>query len=135
MNAREEFLKRLIKTVGTDNIITVDVKSFTESLKYLDTFNNGNKDNALAWSNNRLIYKTSSGIFETDIKMQGNFDFVIGFNIKYMLETLSQFKTDKLDIYMPDKNISPIIFSYGSNLALILPVRLKFNPFESEQVA
>jgi DNA polymerase-3 subunit beta len=119
---------------NNENMITVDINSFIENLRYLKTFTN-KKDQDIAWKNDRLCYKNLEGIFESEIKIKGNFDYTIGFNVDFMYETLTQFK-DGAEFYMPDNNYKPMVLRRENNFAFILPVKLKRNPFEkSEDVA
>jgi len=115
------------------NMIQVDTKNFAENLKYLKTFLN-NKTDYIAWRGDCLRYNSSEGEYEASIEAQGEFNYTIGFNVEYMLDCLTQFK-DKVEVYMGERNVHPILFKQGDNTALVLPCRLKEDPFENKSEA
>jgi hypothetical protein len=51
-----------------------------------------------------------------------------------MLDTLTQF-SDKVEINMGNSNIQPMIFKQDDNEAMVLPVRIKDDPFAEKEVA
>lgn len=110
-----------------NNMLTIDVKNLVENLKYLKTFVENSTD-YIAWNGNCLRYNSSSGQYEANIEMKGNFDYTIGFNVNYMLDCLTQFD-GSAEIYMGEKNVNPMLFKQGSNTALVLPCRMKEDPF------
>lgn len=110
-----------------NNMLTIDVKNLVENLKYLKTFVENSTD-YIAWNGNCLRYNSSSGQYEANIEMQGNFDYAIGFNVNFMLDCLTQFD-GSAEIYMGEKNINPMLFRQGNNTALVLPCRMKEDPF------
>ncbi|MGE4353527.1 MAG: hypothetical protein AB7D36_05535 [Oscillospiraceae bacterium] len=114
------------------NSVTVNIKDFSDNLKYLKTFA---RDLPAAWNGNKLALVTVDGRFDCEINLAGSFNFTIGFNMAYMLEALSQFKESKsLNILMPDRNVGPITMQNGSDFAMILPVRLKDgDPFQTAE--
>jgi len=109
------------------NMVKVDVKNFTENLKYLKTFIEKATD-YIAWNGNRIKYNSSEGEYEANIEMQGDFDYTIGFNASFMLDCLTQFEGE-IEAYMGDRNVNPMLFKQGDNTALVLPCRLKEDPF------
>ena len=112
-----------IKTIPTNtNFVDVDIKNFTEALKYLKTFINEKTKAPIQWLGNELKLKTSKGIYEVSINTANTTADAIGFNCTYMIEGLSQFK-DKASISLGKKN-SPILIKNDDNTALVLPVRI-----------
>lgn len=112
------------KTIPTNtNFVDVDIKNFTEALKYLKTFISEKTKSPIQWLGNELKLKTSKGIYEVSINTSNTTADVIGFNCIYMLEGLSQFK-DKASISLGKKN-SPILIKNDDNTALVLPVQIK----------
>lgn len=112
---------------NNNNMIKVDTKNFTENLKYLKTFV-GNKYDYIAWKGDCLKYQSHEGEYEANIEMQGEFSYTIGFNVNYMLDCLTQFE-DEIEVYIGDSNLNPMLFKQGNNTALVLPCRLKEDPF------
>ena len=109
------------------NMLKVDVKNFTENLKYLKTFIKKSTD-YIAWNGSCIKYNSSEGEYEANIEMQGAFDYTIGFNVNYMLDCLTQFEGE-IEVYMGETNVNPMLFKQGDNTALVLPCRLKEDPF------
>lgn len=120
--------KSVIPNMG--NSVKVNVKDYTDSLKYLKTFIE-NKTDYVAWKANRLMYRAAMGEYEATISMTGEFDYTIGFNVDYMLDCLTQFEDD-VEIVMGESNVKPMLFKQGSNTALVLPARLKEDPFTTK---
>jgi len=118
------------------NKIECNIKSFADNLKYLKTFLDTKYD-PVVWKNDRLILKNSSGIYEGDMNVMGSFDYSIGFNCEYMLESLSQFKAESINILMGDRNVQPMLFKDENNTAILLPINPKsYNSIEEKgQVA
>ena len=96
-------------------------------MKYLKTFytDKGTKTNPSIWNNNKLIFKNSTGMYESEVDIEGEFDYKIAFNMDYMTDALSQFKADEVSVRMSG-SIKPMVLETedGENLALVLPVRL-----------
>lgn len=115
--------------------LEVDVKSFNEGIKYLKTFYGKAtvKTNPVVWNNDRLKFINSTGVYESDVEVNGEFDFEIGFNMDYLTDALTQFKTKAVDISVCN-NLSPIVLTSegDENTALLLPVRVKESYFNEE---
>lgn len=118
--------KRFIKKGDIE--LSVNVKDFSDNLKYLKTFitkNSNGKVAPIAWKENKLKVLNSKGMYETEIKLIGEFNNYIGFDCDYMLDLLSQFK-DFNDIKVNFTNsVSPIILTSNNNTALLVPIRLE----------
>lgn len=111
------------KTIPTNtNFVDVDIKNFTEALKYLKTFISEKTKAPIQWLGNELRLKTIKGMYEVTINTVNTTDNVIGFNCDYMIDGLSQFH-DTASISV-NKN-SPMLIKQGDNTALVLPVRIK----------
>jgi DNA polymerase III sliding clamp (beta) subunit (PCNA family) len=111
------------------NIVKIDVESFMNGVKYLKSFI-GNKRLPMAWKENKICCFTDDGRFESDFNMSGHFNYYIGFNVDYLLDAIQQFKEKTLDFYMPERNINPLIIKHENSLALLMPVKIRENPFE-----
>ena len=116
------------------NFVDIDVKNFTEALKYLKTFISEKYKAPIQWLGNELRLKTIKGMYEVSINTANTTDNVIGFNCDYMIDGLSQFH-DTASISV-NKN-SPMLIKQGDNTALVLPVALKpeVNCFKDKESA
>ena len=101
------------------NFVDVDVKNFTEALKYLKTFISEKTKAPIQWLGNELRLKTIKGMYEVTINTVNTTDNVIGFDCDYMIDGLSQFH-DTASISV-NKN-SPMLIQQEGNTALVLPV-------------
>jgi DNA polymerase-3 subunit beta len=105
--------------------VKTDVVSFKNAIQYLKTFINPKVKCPVAWQNNKVIIFTENGeTYESDVKIDGEFDFQIGFNVEFMINALSQFKDNKEIEIGLNGNVSSFVLSDGNNLALISPMRL-----------
>lgn len=112
------------KNIPTDiNFVDIDIKNFSDALKYLKTFIGEKTKVPVQWLGNELKLKTIKGIYEVSINTTNGTNEVIGFNCSYMIDALSQFN-DKANIYIGGSNKAMLI-EQGGNTALVLPVRLK----------
>ena len=109
------------------NMLKIDVKNFTENLKYLKTFVENSAD-YIAWNGNCIKYNSSEGQYEANIEMQGEFNYTIGFDVNFMLDCLTQFEGE-IEVHMGETNVNPMVFKQGYNTALVLPCKLKEDPF------
>ena len=116
------------------NFVDVDIKNFTEALKYLKTFISEKTKAPIQWLGNELRLKTIKGMYEVTINTANTTGAVIGFNCDYMIDGLSQFH-DTASISV-NKN-SPMLIKQGDNTALVLPVMLKpeVNCFKDKESA
>lgn len=105
------------------NFVDVDVKDFTDALKYLKTFITEKNKAPIQWFGNELKLKTAQGIYEVSINTANTTPDVIGFNCNYMLEALTQF-ADVASISI-EKKFQPILIKQDNNTALVLPVSIK----------
>lgn len=125
--------KRSIPT--NTNFADVDIKNFTEALKYLKTFISEKTKAPIQWLGNELRLKTSKGMYEVTINTVNHTGKVVGFNCDYMLEALNQFD-ETANISIGDKGRNMLI-QQGENTALVLPIALKpeINCFKDKESA
>jgi len=120
-----EYLK--YKEVIPHDGVTVEVgiKGFNESLKYFKTFDKKEvKAIPTVLNNNVLTFRNSTGEYESKVDIENGFDFKIGFIMDYMIEGLSQFKSDKINIKARSP-LSPMVLSDNTeNFAVVLPFRI-----------
>lgn len=108
--------------------IGVNIAEYKDTLKYFKAFKKSGQKKTekqkAAWFNSKLILigTENQSILEN---VTGSFDAPIGFDLEYMLETMTQFKTDKVNISISSP-VSPIVIKNDdSYLVLVLPIRLK----------
>lgn len=105
----------------------VDLKEINSELKYLSTFVNSSNKEPVRLFNGDFEIKTQNGNYSTKVNVnQDTMDSPIGFNIKYFMEGLSQFNTNKVSI-SHGGNTQPVLITSeddSNNMALVLPVRL-----------
>ena len=118
-----EFLdyKKVVPNVGEN--VAIKPTEIIESLKYLKNF--VVKKTPIVWENNTLKLTTPNGKYSSELGEDYKID-AKGYNAKYLLDGLTQFKeSDK--VFMRVTNaLSPTLF-YNENFTdtcLVLPVRL-----------
>jgi DNA polymerase-3 subunit beta len=105
--------------------VKADIIDFKNAIQYLKTFINSKEKCPVAWQNNKVMIITANGeTYESDVNIDGKFDFQIGFNVDFMITALSQFKDNKEIEIGLNGNVSSFVLSDGNNLALISPMRL-----------
>ena len=121
---RGEYLdySKHVQNRGQTEII-VDVKDFTNALKYLKAFRT--KNEAVHWYNRKMALDSDKGSFESEIEADGDMEFEIALNADHMLEGLSQFKGN-VTIYL-NTCFSPMVIlgSDETNQAVVVPVYSK----------
>ena len=105
------------------NRTEINIKDFTEAMKYLKTFISAKNRTAIQWFENELKLKTEKGMFEVSINETSQINDVIGFDCNIMLDALSQFEGEG-KIYL-NKKTSPILIKQKDNIALIMPIPIK----------
>ncbi len=124
------------KTIPTNtNFMDVNVKNFTEALKYLKTFISEKTKAPIQWLGNELRLKTIKGMYEVSINTVNTTGEVIAFNCDYMIDALNQFD-GIANISIGDKGRN-ILIQQENNTALILPVSMKtvVNCFKDKESA
>ena len=106
----------------------VEVKQYINELKYLKDFTSSRDRNPIKFDNGNLCLYNSNGIFTAKVDIKGKANAVYGFNINYMMDGLSQFKDNKNVVIKSGTSVDPIILTDNKdNLALVLPVKLKYS--------
>lgn len=104
----------------------VSVNALWEQVKYLNGMSNAKEKRPVRFDGRTLILETSDGTYSAQVGLPPI--PVRGFNLRYLLEGLSQFKAKKADTVTMKVGspVSPLILTDGEDeLAMILPVRLK----------
>lgn len=111
--------KSIVESNGED--IKLDVKNFTNELKYLREFTE-DIYNSVAWCDDKMETVSSTGRYSTSINADIKTGCIIGFNCEYMLDALTQFK-DVVNIAIKNSTSPMHLSDGGSNIAIVLPVR------------
>lgn len=112
-----------------NGIVTVDTKKFKEDIDFLSVYSGSIKHEltVLTITDGTMELKANNqqGIFSIKHSIDSDYKIKIGFNNKYMLETLKVIETETIDIcFVGDKN--PMIIKESDNEKyMILPVRLE----------
>lgn len=104
----------------------VSVNTLWAQVKYLSDLSNAKEKKPVRFDGKTLVLETSDGTYSTQVGLPSI--PVRGFNLRYLLEGLSQFKAKKADTVTMKVGspVSPLILTDGEDeLAMILPVRLK----------
>ncbi len=99
---------------------TIDVKEMAEAMKYLKLSVNNTEKDFILWNKNLLSVKTPEG--QDAININSNINVEIGFNVKYMLETMQHCKGEKVEFNFAN-SLSPILIEDNNAKFLVLPVR------------
>ena len=103
-------------------------KKMMDALKYLKLFVDDVKQSPIRYENDVLSVKTAEGVFSEQIGIHSPLDTAFGFDVKYMLDVLTQFGTNDVLHISVVSSLSPIIISAcgdDRNFALLCPMRLK----------
>lgn len=106
---------------------TVDVADFAGSLRYLNEFICNPGHEAVRFDGGVLSVKNARGEYRSRLELSGASQAVIGFDGSYMLDGLKQFQAKGLRAVAMRLNgpTAPVILTDQSDLALILPLRLR----------
>ena len=105
---------------------TVSVNALWDEVHYLQNFLNAKTREPVRFDGRTLVLETSEGAYSSVVGLPAI--PARGFNVKYLLEGLGQFKAKKVDTVTMKVStpVGPIILTDGENeLAMVLPVRLK----------
>jgi len=117
---------KVIPTSNSDEY-SVDVNQYVNALKYLKEFVENKEKNPVKFDNGNLYIRNQKGEFTAKVDIKGQVNSVYGYNLNYMMDGLSQFKDSKSIVMKSGRPIDPIILTDNEdNLALVLPVRLKY---------
>jgi DNA polymerase-3 subunit beta len=104
--------------------IIMDRESLKSGLTYLKAFSTGKNKDKVIWVDHTLNMGDEYGKYAAAIEFDGQMPYEIGFNLHFMVDMLTQFKTDEINMVMGRSNISPAVIQDEQNYALLLPVRL-----------
>ncbi len=105
---------------------TVDVDTLIHDLQYLGEFITNPASQAVRLAGNSMSLSTSEEECSVALELKEPLKTICGFNVRYMLEGLKQFKTKRVrTVTMGLSNpVAPIILTDGDgDLAMILPMR------------
>jgi DNA polymerase-3 subunit beta len=115
--------------------ITVNVKNFSDGLKYLKTFSN--KQFIVNWHNSQIGMTQSTGWYESDVAIQGDMgEEEICFNGHYLLDALARYKGSA--ILHVVNNLAPLRITSDTDIeneAVLLLVRPKERMFPARHDA
>ena len=106
-------------------VYDVDVKQFTDELKYLDAliFKKGRVP--VKFSGGKLTASNPNGNYQSSIDLSAPASIDYGFDPKLMLGALSQFKAaGTVTVKVSSPNAPIVLTDGGADLALVLPVNL-----------
>jgi len=115
--------------------IEIDIKDFTDSLKYLNTFTTAREKSYVSWFDNKLGLKNGQGYYETEVNVSGSMAEEIMFIGVHMQEALSKFKGDSVKIYID--GTSPLLLASetdSENTALLIQTKPKDRLFQKDSV-
>lgn len=106
------------------NEVQVDIAEYSETLKYFKAFKKtGGKCQNIAWLNKSLMLIGTDNRVEIGT-LKGEFQDTVGFNNQFMIDALTQFKTENVK-FSVSNSVTPIVIrDNADNLALVLPIRL-----------
>lgn len=107
--------------------VTVQTAEFIRELNYLKECASGFTKPYVRFTGDQLTMAVPSGKFRTSIRASGRGGLSLGFDLRYMLDALKQFK-DEPEIKVKLSGVfSPIVIEAENrgDFALVLPVRIK----------
>lgn len=113
--------------IPTTFIDTYDanVKQFVSELKYLEALLPKKAAEPIKFSGGTLSTFTPNGEHQSAISLSAPATVIYGFDVRYMLDGLNQFKDAETVTIRTSSPKSPIILTNGgADLALVLPVKL-----------
>lgn len=112
------------KSFDTEYPVSVD--TFWDEVKYLSEFVTAKNKAPIRFDGQTLALETEEGAYSSEVGLPAI--PIRGFNAKYLLDGLGQFKAKKVDTVTMKIGgpVSPILLTDdGKDLAMVLPVRLK----------
>ena len=107
--------------------VTVKTADFIKELTYLKECASGSMKPYVRFEGEELTMAAPNGKFRTSIPVSGRGDLTLGFDLRYMLDALKQFK-DAPEVKVKLSGVfSPIVIEAEDHgdFALVLPVRIK----------
>lgn len=107
--------------------VTVRTADFIKELNYLKECASGTNKPYVRFSGESLSMSAPNGKFRTSIPVSGRGDLTLGFDLRYMLDALKQFKDEPEVTVKLSGVFSPIVIEAENrgDFALVLPVRIK----------
>lgn len=107
--------------------VTVRTADFVKELNYLKECASGTTKPYVRFSGESLSMSAPNGKFRTSIPVSGRGDLTLGFDLRYMLDALKQFKDEPEVTVKLSGVFSPIVIEAENrgDFALVLPVRIK----------
>lgn len=136
----DETLKLYVRRYGVDTydpdaaipkvyreVITVQTDELLRELTYLKECVGSCTFPYVRFAGQELSMNVPSGRFTTRVSMVGRGDLTIGFNLRYMLDALKQFRKEPTVRIKLSGPYTPIVVEAEgrSDFALVLPVRLR----------
>lgn len=136
----DETLKLYVRRYGVDTydpdaaipkayreVITVQTDELLRELTYLKEYIGSCTFPYVRFAGQELSMNVPSGRFTTRVSMVGRGDLAIGFNLRYMLDALKQFRKEPTVRIKLSGPYTPIVVEAEgrSDFALVLPVRLR----------
>lgn len=136
----DETLKLYVRRYGVDTydpdaaipksyreVITVKTDELLRELTYLKECIGSCTFPYVRFAGQELSMNVPSGRFTTRVSMVGRGDLAIGFNLRYMLDALKQFRKEPMVRIKLSGPYTPIVIDAEgcSDFALVLPVRLR----------
>lgn len=136
----DETLKLYVRRYGMDTydpdaaipksyreVITVKTDELLRELTYLKECIGSCTFPYVRFAGQELSMNVPSGRFTTRVSMVGRGDLAIGFNLRYMLDALKQFRKEPMVRIKLSGPYTPIVIDAEgrSDFALVLPVRLR----------
>lgn len=108
-------------------VITVQTDELLRELTYLKECIGSCMFPYVRFAGQELSMNVPSGRFMTRVSMAGRGDLAIGFNLRYMLDALKQFRKEPTVRIKLSGPYTPIVVEAEgrSDFALVLPVRLR----------
>lgn len=107
--------------------VTVKTAGFIKELSYLKECAAASTKPYVRFSGEQLTMVVPGGKFRTSIPVSGRGDLTLGFDLRYMLDALKQFKDEPEVTVKLSGVFSPIVIEAENrgDFALVLPVRIK----------
>lgn len=107
--------------------VTVRTTDFIKELSYLKECASGSTKPYVRFAGEMLTMSAPNGKFRTSISVSGRGNLILGFDLRYMLDALKQFK-DEPEVTVKLSGVySPLVIEAENrgDFALVLPVRIK----------
>jgi DNA polymerase III sliding clamp (beta) subunit (PCNA family) len=105
----------------------ISPKEFLGELDYLKKLARSTDKAYIGFSGGRLYLSTASGSYSTQVQVDGASSIDFGFDLRYMLDALRQFRGEPAVKMKVNSSVAPIILEAEGrgDFAMVLPVRVK----------